>query len=167
MDPVIIDYKEKTYTIPIERIPWLNKHKSKITLYNDQINLGYLEFIPDKNREILYIDSLLNMTNNKNTVRNNDRIPIGTILFETVVQFAKLNGFKKIKLSSLDTAINFYKKKGMIQNNKSPYMILNLLKNQSAEFSYSNNNVTRKRARSRSASRSAYRSAYRRVSKKQ
>jgi hypothetical protein len=49
---------------------------------------------------------------NSHAMRTPDRIPVGTILIETLKQIAVLNGDPTIELESLNDARGFYTKKG-------------------------------------------------------
>lgn len=120
---VDIVYKGKTYSIPIRIGERAAHDKSALHLVQGTQELGGCLFHAETP---LMIDSLTsyNMVNetgmryikfaNSSTMRTTERIPVGTILIETLKQIAALNGNRPIELVSMNDAKEFYKRKGFV-----------------------------------------------------
>ena len=118
---VDIIYKGKTYSLRIHNDDRATYRESFLSLYRGDDLLGSCAI---NTGTPLMIESLTsyNMVretgltykyfDNSHAMRTPDRIPVGTILIETLKQIAALNGDPTIELVSMNDARRFYIKKG-------------------------------------------------------
>ena len=130
---VVIVYKGVTYVVAITMLPRReDTTSSNMTLLTEsEEELGTCDFIAGKPLDIKALVSY-NMLDEgvvmikyaraiELGIRNKPgRIPVGTILIETLKQIAKLNGNTAIRLVSMPDAQTFYKTKGFTLISDSP-----------------------------------------------
>lgn len=120
---VDIVYKENTYSLPIRIDKRAAHDKSVLRLMQRPKELGGCLFHAETPLMIETLTSY-NMVNetgmryikfaNSSTMRTAERIPVGTILIETLKQIATRNGNLPIELVSMNDAKEFYKRKGFV-----------------------------------------------------
>jgi len=132
-DTVPMEIKGKLYTIHFSRNDDSIPGVTNLNLYKGSSVIGSASFWPKGNiYESLYITGFgaTNMHNTsgrslsfKNSKRNSNRVPVGTILINSIKEIARLTRVDKIQLTAMGESIHFYRKMGFKSDGEGVYEI--------------------------------------------